>query len=146
MIPSIVSSRLITVSVKPAAFCSAAKNSHPRERALMPSAQDGTASCRDLLSNVALAAHRIDGDDRPGQIARGPQIGDGDNPLTSRDLDLAEDQALTCREGRDNLWIAAGTATLVVMSGVTSCQSMRVPSALRSAPATQATKRDGMFA
>src|SRR5436190_5344686 len=54
----------------------------------------------DLLSDIALATHRIDGHDRPFDRQHLQELGDGDDLVgLLRHLDLAEYEALTCCEG-----------------------------------------------
>jgi hypothetical protein len=56
----------------------------------------------DRLGSVALAAHGIDGDDRPLDRQHGEQLRDSDDFVGFlAHLDLAQDQLLACREGRD---------------------------------------------
>ena len=64
-----------------------------------------------LLGDLALAAHRIDGHDRPLDRQHVQQFGDGDDFVgLCRDLDLPQDKALACRKGRDHVdrRVAAG--------------------------------------
>ena len=95
----------------------------------------------DFRSDVALAAHRIDGHDGPLDRQHVEQLGDGDDLVgLFRHLDLAEHEALARGEGRDHVDRRFGALLLVGSAQV--LPSMAITSAgVPVSAATQATKQ-----
>lgn len=68
----------------------------------------------DFPGDVALAAHRIDGDDRPLDRQHLQQLGDGHDLVgLVRHVDLTEHQALAGGEGRDHVDGGLGAGLLI---------------------------------
>jgi hypothetical protein len=105
--PSIVLSWLIAQCLKPTASCPATKTLDLlAQRTLVASQRQDVISLlvEDLLRDIALAPHGIDGHDRSLDRKHVQKLGDHDDLVGPfRHFDLAEHKPLTGGKGRDHV-------------------------------------------